>query len=75
MLLQKWLVNLSLFCSEAWSNTHNGIIDINSVFLGGGRQHVPFSGSFIKTSSNLHPFKRWELPENKGYINEGNITH
>lgn len=41
MLLQKWLVNLSLFCSEVWSNTHNGIIDINSIFLGGGKQHVP----------------------------------
>lgn len=33
------------------------------------------SGSFIKTSSNLHPFKRRELPESKGYINERNITH
>lgn len=33
------------------------------------------SGSFIKTSSNPHPFKRRELPENKGYINEGHITH
>lgn len=33
------------------------------------------SGSFIKTSSNLHPFKRQELSENKGYINEGHITH
>lgn len=33
------------------------------------------SGSFIKTSGKLHLFKRWELPENKGYINEGHITH
>lgn len=33
------------------------------------------SSSFIKTSSNIHPFKIWELPENKGYINEGHITH